>query len=78
MKFTVFLKDPDAFWEAVRDACKTSLQVTGLDKQEQELLLENRTEKTLEFLSKWVDYSEEVYLEFDTEAGTAVVMERDQ
>jgi len=75
MKFTVTLKDPDAFYDAVEDACKNSLAASDLPKDEQKLLLEARVEKTWNKIGKWVDCKEYIQVEFDTDDGTATVVE---
>lgn len=72
MKISVYLKDPDGFYDAVEDAAKASLP-SDLPKDEQEVLLEIRKEKAQEFLRKWVADGEYVGIEFDTDAGTATV-----
>lgn len=75
MKFTITLKDPDGFYECVRDAVKDSIEeLEGLDAGEKEDLLETRLEKTWDKLEKFVDCQEYLRVEFDTEAGTATVL----
>lgn len=75
MKFKVMLKDPDAFFEAVTDTIDASLKGTTFsDKDEFEALAEIRREKIRESISKWVELSEYITIEFDTTAGTATVV----
>lgn len=75
MKFQVTLKDPDGFSNAVDEAVKESLsELEGLDEDEKEQLLDVRLEKTWEKLERFVEYQEYVTIEFDTEAGTAVLV----
>jgi len=77
MKFTVTLKDPDGFYDCVKDAVKESLdELEGLDEQEKEDLLEHRLEKTWDKLEKFVDCQEYLRVEFDTDKGTATVLPR--
>lgn len=79
MKFKVYLKDPDGFYESVQDAAKESVEQSGrlnLDQEELEQLVESRFEKANEAISKWVEYSECVTIEFDTDAMTATVLEK--
>lgn len=76
MKIAVYLKDPDGFYDAVKDAATASLP-KDLDDDEREAVMETRLEKTWEKLKKWVQYQEYVTIIFDTEAGTATVKEID-
>lgn len=76
MKFRVTLKDPDGFSEGVDDALDGSIRLTGLDEDEQEALKQHREEKLWAVLNGWVDCREYVTLEFDTDAGTAIVVKR--
>ena len=77
MKFQVTLKDPDGFSEGLQEATERALNgVDGIDKEERESLMEIRREKIAQHWTRWVEYGEYVTLEFDTEAGTAVVVER--
>lgn len=79
MKIRVTLKDPDGFYDCVKDAVKESIdELEGLEESEKEDLLEHRLEKTWDTLEKWVGYKEYVTLEFDTEAGTARVVEESE
>jgi hypothetical protein len=76
MKITVNIKDPDAFSEAVDEAVLKSLKDGGLDPDEKAALREIREDKASNFMGRWVDGGEYVTLEFDTEAGTAIVVKR--
>jgi len=77
MKFRVTLKDPDGFTDCVDEAVKDSVNAQqDLDDEEKEDVIERRTEKVWKDLSKFVEYQEYVTIEFDTEAGTATVVER--
>ena len=75
MKFKVYLKDPDGFYDSVEEACKESLRSSNLPEDEQKLLLESRIEKAWKQIDRWVEYKEYVVLEFDTDAVTATVVE---
>lgn len=78
MKIHITLKDPDGVYEAVNSAVKTQLAtVKGIDEDEREELEESRIEGLNEQLSKWIEYQEYIRLEFDTEAGTATVLENE-
>ena len=77
MKIRVTLKDPDGFYDCVKEAIEDSLdELDGLTDVEKENLLEHRLEKTWDKLEKWVEYKEYIDIEFDTEAMTAVVVPR--
>ena len=77
MKIRVTLKDPDGFYDSVKEAVDESLKGIRLSKSEVEAVAETRLEETWENLEKWIEYKEYVDLEFDTEAGTATVVERE-
>ena len=75
MKFKVILKDPDGFFESIKEAAEKSLNGTTFsDEDEFERLSEIRFEKIQESISKWVEYSEYITVEFDTTANTATVV----
>jgi hypothetical protein len=76
MKFNVYIKDTDAFDEAVYSSVKQSLEESGLTNRELDALQEIREEETRDALSRWVQDGEYVTLEFDTVTGTAVVVPR--
>lgn len=77
MKIRITLKDPDGFYESVREAVEKSLEaLTDLGADEKESLFEHRVEKVWEQLEPWVEYQEYVTLEFDTEKGTAEVVKK--
>jgi hypothetical protein len=71
--FRVTLKDPDGFYEGIRDAVAESVADVE-DDEEREALEEVRRKKFETALEKWVDYSEYVTLEFDLTNGTARVV----
>lgn len=76
MKFKVFLKDPDGFYESIEEAATDYVNehFPAADQNEQEILIDSRRDKIKDFISKWVQYGENVQIEFDTEAGTATVV----
>lgn len=77
MKVRVQFKDPDAFYEGIRDAVRSELStVEGLSDYEREELREGRSEKVGIVLEKWVEDGEYVTIEFDTDTQTATVLER--
>ena len=68
-------KDPDGVFDSIRDSVRDSFEGMDLSEEELEMLVESRTESVSDKLSKWIKYGEYVYIEFDTEAETAVVKE---
>ena len=73
MKFTVTLKDPDVLDDAINDAVDKSFP-EGLSEEEKELLADGRREEYRLFAGKWMKYGEYLTVEFDTEAGTALLL----
>lgn len=77
MKIRVTLKDPDGFDEGVVNAVREHLLANGVhratDDQKQEV-----EDDINDFLQKWVTFREYVTLEFDTDTGTATVMESEE
>lgn len=76
MKFTVYIKDPDVFSDAVSEAVKKEVSALNLPEDEAEAVIEKREEKVNDFLERWVEYGEYIKVEFDTEANTATVVTR--
>lgn len=77
MKIRVTLKDPDGFYDCVRDAVKADIaKISGLDDEERESMLDARVMKVNDVLGRWVEYGEYVDIEFDTDAKTATVCEK--
>lgn len=74
MKLIITFKDPDTAMDARNEAVKEQLRESNLPEGEQELLHEARYAKLKEFTDKWLEYDEYISVEFDTEAGTAVVL----
>lgn len=72
----IHLKDPDGFSEAIRLAVEDS--VSSFPKDEQEVLSELRTEKLEEELKPWVEYNEDIVLEFDRKNKTLTVVKRNE
>lgn len=76
-KFQVTMKDPDGSYESITDAAKEMVDgIQGIDANEREELMDNRVKKLNEFVSRWMEYGEYITVEFDTDAGTAVVVPR--
>lgn len=73
-KIRVTFKDPDVVHDAIYDYVSEQLGASDLDDDEKEAVREIREEKLAEQLKKWVMYGEYIKIEFDLEAGTAVVL----
>ena len=76
MKFRVHLKDPDCLHDAITEPVRREVQALGLEAEEAEAVIELRREKVQSACSKWFEYGEYLTVEIDTDAGTAVVVER--
>lgn len=76
MIIRVSLKDPDGFSDSVDQAVRDDVEKLGLDKDETEALEETRRVKAWEKLARFVSYQEYVTIEFDTDAGTATVVQK--
>lgn len=78
MRFTVTMKDPDARYEAVREAMKAERKKLAgtLLPSEINAVVELREEQATEFAGQFMQYGEYLSVEFDTEAGTATVLKR--
>jgi len=75
MKFRVTLKDPDGPYECIQDAAKEMVNaIRGIDEGEKKGLVEKRVETLRDFAGRWMEYGEYITVEFDTDAGTAVVV----
>ena len=77
MKFQVTLKDPDGPYDTIQDEAKRQVsEIEGLDEDERESLVDERVKKMRDFSGPWLKYGEYITVEFDTEAGTAVVVKQ--
>jgi len=75
MKLKLTIKDPHSVCEMIREAAENQVrEMEGLDDDESESLIESRYKKINEQLGKWIKYSEYIFIEFDTELGTATVL----
>lgn len=75
MIINITLKDPDGVYDAIQDAAENSLQLAeDLDQDEAESLLQSSANKIEESLEPWIEYSEYVRIQIDTEAKTATVL----
>ena len=78
MKIQVTFKDPDATYESIRDKVKELLKDNPLTKYIEDTteVEDEIREGILEKMSKWLEYGEDLTVEFDLENGTATVMKR--
>lgn len=74
MKIVVTLKDPDGVYDSIRDAVESSIREMSLNADEKKVLISSRQKSCERILEKWIEYGEYVRIEFDTEAGTAIVL----
>ena len=78
-KFRVTLKDPDGVFESVRDhalqlAAKVKANAAVVELREGDWATSIK-EDIDDDISRWVRHGEYVTIEFDTDAGTATVVE---
>ena len=77
MKIQVTLKDPDGFYECVRDAVNDSVKAMGLTDTAEQVALESvRLNAVWDTLERWVEYKEYLLVTFDLDAMTATVETR--
>jgi hypothetical protein len=77
MKVRMTLKDPDTMSDAVDDAVKRLPKPDGVSDAEWESLKEGRAEEAKTIIAHgWMEYSEYLVVEFDTDAKTATVIPR--
>lgn len=75
MKFRITMKDPDVLEDACENAAKESVkEIPGLSDSERKTIASERAGLLSEFACGWMDHGEYVVIEFDTEAGTAVLI----
>lgn len=80
MKVRVTLKDPDSMADAVTQAARKEVcGLLALSNSERALILTDRTSDTYEAIaSKWMRYGVYLCVEFDTETGTATVIQNSE
>lgn len=75
MKLSIFIKDPDGFSDSVKNAVRVEVEkIEDLSDDERDDLIETRMEKVWSELEQFVQYQENIRIEFDTDAGTATVL----
>lgn len=77
MIIEVSLKTPDALRDSITSAVKEKIERNHLSDDLEELdlqyLIEDETDKILQFAERWFQYGETVTLLLDTVAGTCTV-----
>ncbi len=76
MKFQITFKDPDGFADGLDEAVDASLNDVRDQLSEDELdeVRESRREEMVEAVQRFVEYEEYLTVEFDTDKGTAKVV----
>lgn len=71
MKIKITFKDPDGVSDAISDSLPPR-------QRKDDCVWWEARDEVVEDLSRWIRGSERITIEFDTEAGTATVMENKQ
>lgn len=75
MKFKITMKDPDGFYDAIQEAAEEwAKEITAIDEDERESIVESRKEKLQEITKEWFEYSEYLTVEIDTETQSIAVV----
>ena len=75
MKFQVTMKDPDVLNDVIEEALVNEVdEIFGLDTNERQALVEERSEKIRDICKKWFRYGELLTVEVDTDAATCTVL----
>jgi len=80
MQIRVTLKDPDSLFDAAEEAAECEVEaIEGLHPAERPGLIELRSTVAYDVVTaRWMPDGEYLTVEFDTEAGTARVVSRDE
>ena len=79
MKFKITMIDPDGAYDSLQDAAKqAAAEVTGVDDDEREALVEYKMDKIQGIAKQWLEYGEYLTVEIDTEANTCTVLKRNR
>ena len=73
-KIRMTLKDPDGVSDTIYDTVQEQLDALNIPEDEKEELRDVKYQKVSRGLEKWIDSGEYIKIEFDLEAGTAVVL----
>ena len=74
MKFRIEFKDPDALFDATREAAETSLAILPLTTRERDAVRVLRSDQLNGVASTWIKYGEYICVEIDTVLETATVI----
>lgn len=74
MIINITLKDPDGVYDAIQDAAEEQVKITNVSARERSSLVESRHTQIDKELEPWIEYSEYVRIQIDTEAKTATVL----
>jgi hypothetical protein len=79
MKIRCNFKDPDTMPDAVVDAFSASEKPSGISDEEWGHIRQTRALEAQHAIArKWMEYSEYLMVEFDTDSGTATVIPRNE
>lgn len=78
MKLQVTFKDPDAFYEPIKEKVQELLKDNPLTKyiENTSAVKDEIYQSIIDKLGPWVEYGEYLTVEFDLEANTASVVKR--
>jgi len=75
MIINITLKDPDGVYDAIQDAAEEQVKnISNVTATEKRQLIESRHTQIDKELEPWIEYSEYVRIQIDTEAKTATVL----
>lgn len=75
-KIRVYIKDPDGFYDAVREQARSEIPAEMEDSSLYDDLIDEKEEGIYGALERWVEFRESFTVEFDLAAGTATVVEK--
>lgn len=75
MKFTITFRDVDAMFDKLREQVASSVTCLDLEEEEVDAVFELRLDRVTKALSRWVERSEAISVEFDLSNNTATVLE---
>ena len=78
MKLRITFKDPDGVYESIGEALRESIErlvSLGLSNRAIEAAESKERESANAALKRWIEHGEYLTVEFDTDAGTATVIE---
>ena len=77
MEVKIYMKDPDAVYEAVQDAVEREVAgIADLSDEERDLLVPFRVGAVMTSLAQWLEFGECLTVVFDTDASTAMIERR--